>query len=122
YRASLGDQIDYKRLLRPRLCLTFSSEFNCSTVQRPPCRIERCRSTLLCADFFLQPPLYSFVNDNPLEYGDLVAFALLAVTAIKFIREAASPKSPQGRIALPPGLNHLSSLMARQLCDVRGDP
>jgi K+-sensing histidine kinase KdpD len=62
---------------------------------------------LLCADFFLQPPLYSFVNDNPLEYGDLVAFALLAVTAIVRSRiSAASPKSPQGRIALPPGLNH----------------
>jgi K+-sensing histidine kinase KdpD len=47
---------------------------------------------LLCADFFLQPPLYSFVNDNPLEYGDLVAFALLAVTAIKFIRELVRPR------------------------------
>jgi hypothetical protein len=42
---------------------------------------------LVSADYFLQEPLYSFANDNPLEYGDLICFALLAVTAIKFIRE-----------------------------------
>jgi K+-sensing histidine kinase KdpD len=48
---------------------------------------------LLCADYFFQAPLYSFVNDNPLEYGDLFAFALLAVTAIKFIRELVRPRS-----------------------------
>jgi K+-sensing histidine kinase KdpD len=47
---------------------------------------------LLCADFFLQAPQYSFVNDNPLEYGDLFAFALLAATAIKFIRELVRPR------------------------------
>ena len=41
---------------------------------------------LLCADFFLEDRLYSFVDDNPLEYGDLFVFAILAVTAIKFIR------------------------------------
>ena len=26
---------------------------------------------LICADYFLQKPLYIFGNDNPLEYGDL---------------------------------------------------
>ena len=41
---------------------------------------------LISADYFLQKPLYIFGNDNPLEYGDLFVFALLAVTAIKFIR------------------------------------
>ena len=51
---------------------------------------------LLCADFFLEDPLYSFIDDNPLEYGDLFCFALLAIPAIMFIRElgAASPKRP----------------------------
>jgi K+-sensing histidine kinase KdpD len=50
---------------------------------------------LLCADFFLEDPLYSFVDDNPLQYGDLFCFTLLAIPAIKFIRELARtrPKS-----------------------------
>ncbi len=48
---------------------------------------------LLCADFFLQEPLYSLANDNPLEYGDLFCFALLAITAIKFIRELLRPRA-----------------------------
>ena len=47
---------------------------------------------LVCADYFLQDPLYSLVNDNPLEYGDLFAFALLAIPAIKFIRELVRPR------------------------------
>jgi K+-sensing histidine kinase KdpD len=47
---------------------------------------------LLCANYFLQDPMYSFVNDSPLEYGDLVVFALLAVTATKFIRELLRPR------------------------------
>jgi K+-sensing histidine kinase KdpD len=48
---------------------------------------------MVCADYFLQEPLYSFANDNPLEYGDLVCFALLAVTAIKVIRELVRPRT-----------------------------
>jgi K+-sensing histidine kinase KdpD len=48
---------------------------------------------LVCADYFLQEPMYSFANDNPREYGDLVCFALLAVTAIKFIRELLRPRT-----------------------------
>jgi K+-sensing histidine kinase KdpD len=41
---------------------------------------------LICAAYFLQKPLYSLAIDNPLERGDLFVFALLAVTAIKFVR------------------------------------
>jgi K+-sensing histidine kinase KdpD len=41
---------------------------------------------LFCADYFLQDPIYTLVNDNPREYGDLFVFAVLAFTAIKFIR------------------------------------
>jgi K+-sensing histidine kinase KdpD len=29
---------------------------------------------MACADYFLQAPPYSFANDNPLEYGDLICF------------------------------------------------
>jgi len=25
---------------------------------------------MVCADYFLQEPLYTFANDNPLEYGE----------------------------------------------------
>jgi hypothetical protein len=46
---------------------------------------------LICADYFLQKPLYVFGSDNPLEYGDLFVFALLAVTAIKFIQVLVQP-------------------------------
>src|SRR5215471_10384515 len=48
---------------------------------------------MICADYFLQKPLYVFGSDNPLEYGDLFVFALLAVTAIKFIRVLARPRA-----------------------------
>lgn len=48
---------------------------------------------LVGADYFLQEPIYSFANDNPREYGDLVYFALLAVTAIKVIRELVRPRA-----------------------------
>src|SRR5215469_18968505 len=47
---------------------------------------------MLCADYFLQKPLYVLGSDNPLEYGDLFVFALLAVTSIKFIRELVRPR------------------------------
>jgi K+-sensing histidine kinase KdpD len=49
---------------------------------------------LICADYFLQKPLYVLGNDNPLECGDLFVFALLAVTAIKFIRVSVRPRTP----------------------------
>jgi K+-sensing histidine kinase KdpD len=47
---------------------------------------------LVCADLFLQEPLYSLVNDNPREYGDLFVSALLSIPAIKFIRELVQPR------------------------------
>jgi K+-sensing histidine kinase KdpD len=37
------------------------------------------------ANYFLQDPVYSLYNDNPLEYGDLVCFVVLALLAIKCI-------------------------------------
>jgi len=47
---------------------------------------------LICADYFLQKPLYVLGNDNALEYGDLFVFAILAVTAIKFVRILMRPR------------------------------
>jgi K+-sensing histidine kinase KdpD len=49
---------------------------------------------LICADYFLQKPLYVLGNDNPLEYGDLFVFALVAITAIRFIRVLVRPRKP----------------------------
>ena len=51
---------------------------------------------LICADYFLQKPLYVLGSDNPLEYGDLFVFALLGVTAIKFIRAMARSRPSLG--------------------------
>jgi K+-sensing histidine kinase KdpD len=48
---------------------------------------------LVCADYFLQEPLYSFANNDPLEYGDLIWFAVLAATAIKYIRVLVRPRA-----------------------------
>jgi K+-sensing histidine kinase KdpD len=48
---------------------------------------------LVCADYFLQEPLYSLAIDDPLEYGDLFCFALLAATGIKFIRVLVRPRA-----------------------------
>jgi K+-sensing histidine kinase KdpD len=56
---------------------------------------------LVCADYFLQEPLYSFANDNPREYGDLVWFALLSVTAIKFIRELVRARASKFELRSP---------------------
>jgi K+-sensing histidine kinase KdpD len=48
---------------------------------------------LVCADYFLQEPLYSLANDNPLEYGDLIWLAVLAAIGIKFIRVLVRPRA-----------------------------
>jgi len=48
---------------------------------------------LVGADYFFQEPIYSLANDNPREYGDLVCFTVLALTAIKFIRELVRPRA-----------------------------
>jgi len=37
------------------------------------------------ANYFLQDPLYSLYNDNPLEYGDLICFVGLSLLAIKCV-------------------------------------
>src|SRR4029077_10168337 len=53
-----------------------------------------CTATaMVCGDYFLQEPPYSLANDNPLEYGDLICFALLAIPAIKFIRLLVRPRT-----------------------------
>jgi K+-sensing histidine kinase KdpD len=49
---------------------------------------------LPCADYFFQEPIYSLINDDPREYGDLVWFALLAATGIKSIRVLVGPAQP----------------------------
>jgi len=58
------------------------------------------RLALLCAaiamvlaDYFLQYPIYSFANEDPLEYGDLICFAVLAAMAIKCIRVLVRPRA-----------------------------
>ena len=51
---------------------------------------------ILCADYFLQSPLYTLLNDNPRDYGDLFVFAVLAVTAIKFVRVLVRPRTLLG--------------------------
>ena len=67
------------------------------------------RLAILCAalavilgDYYLQDPLYSLANDNPLEYVDLVVFAGLAAMAIKCVRGFLQPRTkvPDFRIAL----------------------
>ena len=47
---------------------------------------------LVCADLFLQEH-YSLANEDPLEYGDLIWFAVLAATGIKFIRILMWPRA-----------------------------
>jgi K+-sensing histidine kinase KdpD len=54
---------------------------------------------IICADLFIQKPLYSLANDNPREYGDLIYFALLAVTSIKFIRVLARPTATRTSVS-----------------------
>ena len=47
---------------------------------------------LVGADYFLQDPLYSLDVDNPLQYGDLIWFAILAAMSIKCIRVLMKPQ------------------------------
>ena len=46
---------------------------------------------LVVADYFLEDPIYSLVDNDLREFGDLVWFALLAVIAIKFVRGLVPP-------------------------------
>src|SRR5215467_15183196 len=47
----------------------------------------------ILANYFLQDPLYSLYNENPLEYGDLICFVVLALLSIKCI--FSEPLIPQ---------------------------
>jgi K+-sensing histidine kinase KdpD len=69
---------------------------------------------LLCADYFLQDPLYSLSIDSSLQYGDLICFAILAAMAIKCIRVLMRPRvvqSLQGSAGRP-----ASKVLFRSLC------
>jgi len=48
---------------------------------------------MLCADYFLQDPLYSLAINEPLQYGDLISFAVLAALTIKSIRVLLRPRA-----------------------------
>jgi len=50
-------------------------------------------AAMVFADYFLQAPIYSLANDNPLEWGDLICFAILAAIAIKCIRVLMRPQA-----------------------------
>jgi len=54
---------------------------------------------LACAAFLLYDPVYSFYVSNPLEFGDLVCFALLALIAVKCTGELLRPleKAPAAK-------------------------
>jgi K+-sensing histidine kinase KdpD len=51
-----------------------------------------------CGAFFLYDPVYSFRVTNPLEFGDLICFSMLALIAVKctveLLRPAKSPATP----------------------------
>jgi K+-sensing histidine kinase KdpD len=77
---------------------------------------------LISADYFLQKPLYVLGSDNPLEYGDLFVFALLAVTAIKSIQVLVQPDNRRNSsgsfaklTAIRRASSHVKSLAADRL-------
>jgi K+-sensing histidine kinase KdpD len=47
----------------------------------------------LLANYFLQDPLYSLYNADPLDYGDLIGFLILSLLAIKCV--FSEPLMPQ---------------------------
>jgi K+-sensing histidine kinase KdpD len=48
-----------------------------------------------CGAFFLYDPIYSFQVSNPLEYGDMICFIVLALMAVKCSVELLRPvKTP----------------------------
>jgi K+-sensing histidine kinase KdpD len=63
-------------------------------------------ATIPCVAFFLYDPVYSFRVTNPLEFGDLICFTVLALTAVKCTVEllrparlpAAAPRPRFGRL------------------------
>jgi K+-sensing histidine kinase KdpD len=55
----------------------------------------------LCSAFFLYDPVFSFAVANPLEYGDLICFTVLALIAVKCTAELLRP-SAISSAATPP--------------------
>lgn len=64
---------------------------------------------VLCADYFLQDPIYSLYNSNVLEYGDLIWFAALAALSIKTTRKLMPRPNDRLRAPLPRLLNSRNS-------------
>lgn len=60
---------------------------------------------VLCADYYLQDPIYSFYNSNILEYGDLIWFGALAALSIKVTRKLLPrpSKRPPAPVSRPLG-------------------
>src|SRR3984957_125360 len=52
-------------------------------------------TAISCGAYFLYDPIYSFRVTNPLEFGDLIFFSMLALIAVKCTVELLRPaKSP----------------------------
>jgi K+-sensing histidine kinase KdpD len=51
-------------------------------------------TAIFCGAFFLYDPIYSFHVSNPLEYGDLICFTVLALMAVKCTVELLRPVKP----------------------------
>ena len=101
YGPSLANQADRRQLPRARLHLSVPRGFDCRSLQRPHCPVVDCHRSGLQGGSAITiddrranaPSIYSLANDNPREWGDLVCFAVLAVTAIKVIRELVRPRA-----------------------------
>ncbi len=50
---------------------------------------------MVCANYFLQEPMYSFGVESRLDYGDLFCFALLAAITIKCVRVLMRPRAKE---------------------------
>jgi K+-sensing histidine kinase KdpD len=48
-------------------------------------------AAIICGAFFLYDPIYSLRVTDPMEYGDLVCFAILALMAVKCTVELLRP-------------------------------
>jgi K+-sensing histidine kinase KdpD len=48
---------------------------------------------MVCANYFLQEPMYSFGVYHRLDYGDLFCFALFAAITIKCVRVLMRPRA-----------------------------
>jgi len=61
-------------------------------------------AAIVCGAFFLYDPIYSLRLADPMEYGDLICFAVLALMAVKctveLLRPAKAP-APKARYGQP---------------------